>query len=84
MHNFEVGKEASILFFRIIFKKKVKQNFNTNLNYFFSNLWNSCVTKIKYNMYEVQDYDMALFTTTLLTQLYVRVCILLTHGKHFT
>jgi hypothetical protein len=82
MHNFDVGKEASILFFRIIFEK-VKQNFNTNLNYFFSNLWNSCVTKIKYNMYKVQDYDMALFTI-LLTQLYVRVTILLTHGKHFT
>ena len=33
-------------------------------------------------MYKVQDYDMALFTI-LLTQLYVRVTILLTHGKHF-
>jgi hypothetical protein len=29
-------------------------------------------------MYKVQDYDMALFTI-LLTQLYVRVAILLTH-----
>ena len=82
MHNFDVGKEASILFFRIIFEK-VKQNFNTNLNYFFSNLWNSCVTKIKYNMHKVQDYDMALIII-LLTQLYVRVTILLTHGTHFT
>jgi hypothetical protein len=34
-------------------------------------------------MYKVQDYDMALFAI-LLTQLYVRVTILLTHGKHFT
>ena len=31
-------------------------------------------------MYKVQDYDMALFTI-LLTQLYVRVTILLTHGN---
>jgi hypothetical protein len=31
MHNFDVGKEASILFFKIIFEK-VKQNFNRNLN----------------------------------------------------
>jgi len=35
-------------------------------------------------MYKVQDYDLTLFTTTLLTQLYVRVTILLTHGTHPT
>ena len=34
-------------------------------------------------MYKVQDYDIALFTI-LLTQLYAKVTILLTDGKHFT
>jgi hypothetical protein len=34
--------------------------------------------KIKYIMYTIQDYDSVLFTTTLFTQFYVRVDILLT------
>jgi hypothetical protein len=54
-----------LIFFNLHRSYFVKQNFNTNLNYFFSNLWNSCVSKIKYNMYKVQDYDMALFTILL-------------------
>ena len=32
-------------------------------------------------MYKVKDYDSAFFTTTLFTQLYVRIGILLTYRK---
>jgi hypothetical protein len=39
-------------------------------------------TKNKYNMFKAQDYDSMFFTTKLHTQLFVRVCILLTYGKY--
>ena len=38
--------------------------------------------KIKYIMYKVEYYDLAFFSTTTLTQLNVKVGILLAHGKH--
>ena len=39
--------------------------------------------RIKYVLYEIQDEDSTGFTITLLTQLYVRVGILLLSGTHW-
>ena len=39
------------------------------------NIMTICVLKIKYIMYKVQDYGSVLFTSALLTQLYMRVDI---------
>lgn len=42
---------------------------------------NLCITKVKYTMHKVDDYGSVLFTSGLITQLYVRADILHIDGK---